>query len=211
MPSWLSGLVGLFTGTFHTLWGKVVSLVTTVYQWVDKGLTILRNDVTSVLGDVFRLADSVSSFVYNTYNTFVRWVDKTFSDVIKWASNEIATVEHYATDILTWATREFDSVNKWVTGLFDSIEKWVISDIWDPLYGSITGALAWIGHEGSFMYDLLTHPDKLVQLILAYVWSAWLDLFKQFAKPIVAYIVQNFKAVVPDLVSVMEDIITSIL
>lgn len=211
MPGWLKSLTGLFTGTFTTLWKKVVSVISTVYSWVSQEIVILRNDIDSVLSDVFRLADELSSFVYHTYNTFVSWVDKTFNDVIKWASGEIATVEKYAEGVLSWAVREFSTFGKWVTGLFDDVESWAIDKIWNPLWADITSALGWIEHEGAFAYDLLTHPDKLALLLITYVWSAWLTLFRTYAKPIVSYILNNLRGNIPDLVSVIEDIITSIL
>src|SRR5260221_4933366 len=191
MPSWLKSLTGFFTGLFAPLWNKVLSLVTTVYRWLDKAVTVLRNDLDSLFADVFRFADSVSHFIYHTYNLFVNWVDKTFNDVIKWAGNWISKVEHYANGILAWVVQRIDSVSKWVTSLFNGLYKWIISNIWTPLYRDVTGAIRWIEHEGMFTYDLLTHPDKLVKLIIAYIWIAWLDLFRQFAKPITVYILQH--------------------
>jgi phage-related protein len=211
MPGWLKSLVGFFTGTFSVIWDKVVSLVTTVYRWLDKEIVILRNDIVSAFNDVYRLADEIANFVYHTYNTFVAWVDHTFNAVLKWAENEIATVTRFANAVLAWAVREFDTVNRWVTGLFNAVYRWVITEIWDPLYRDISGAIGWITHEGAFVYDLLTHPDKLTALILAYVWAAWLGLFREFAKPIVSYILHSLRRNIPDLVSVLEDIISSIL
>jgi phage-related protein len=211
MLGWLNGLLGLFTGTFSAIWKSVVSLVTSVYQWLEAEVTTLRNDLNSLWSDVSRLADEMASFVDRTYNTFVTWVSKTLDDVVKWAESAIAVVQHYADDILSWASQEFDYILKWVPSLIGDLEQWAIQHIWDPLYNSVSGAVNWIEHEGASIYDLVTHPDRLTQFILAYVWSAWLDLFRQFAKPIVSYILNSLRGNIPDLISVIEDIITSVL
>jgi phage-related protein len=211
MPGWLTSLIGVITGPFRDLWNKVVSLVTTVYRWVDQWVTVLYNDVTSVYNQLIKFADEVRSFVTGTFATFSRWVTHQFDTVLKWAESRLSAVEKYAGDILAWATREIAAVSKWVTGLITGVEHWVISNIWQPLYNDISGAVNWIEREGAYVYDLVTHPEKLVKLILAYVWLSWLALFTQFAKPIISYILHHLRSNIPDLVSVIEDIIASIL
>jgi hypothetical protein len=211
MLGWLDSLVGVVTGTFSDIWKKVVSLVKTVFSWVSAEIVILRNDFESVYNDVIHLSDSIANFVYRTYNVFVQWVDKTFGDVLHWAEAEIGNVEKYAESIAAWAVKQLDSISKWVTGLFNQVESWVISKVWNPLWTSITSALNWIENEGAYAYDLLTHPDKLALLLIGYLWLSWLTLFKAYAKPIVSYILNSLRGNIPDLVSVLEDIITSIL
>jgi len=208
--AFLKGIAGLVTGVFSGLWHDVVSLVTTVY-----------NDIVGSIGDVIRYADgiyddlvtlsrNVADFVDREYDAFVAWVRNEFNDIVKSLEHDISDVENYAEDVYHWALTQLDTIAKYAYGIIDNVTKWVISDIWDPLYNNISGALSWIGNEGAYLYDLVSHPDKLVDFIISYIWSAWLSLFRQYAPQLISYVLSNWQATIPDIASVLEDIISSL-
>jgi hypothetical protein len=152
---------------------------------------------------------SFTRWIAATYGHFVKWTENTFNSVIKWADKELAAIRHDAASVLSWAEREFDYVIHYAEHLVDNARSWVINDIWNPLYHDVRVSLDWIGHEGAFVYGLLTHPDKLTELLIAYIWKYWLTLFRTYSKPLIAYMMASWRSVLPDIVSILEDIISS--
>lgn len=210
MPGWLSGLLGIFTGPLNALWNAVVNVVATVYNWLQQQVDSVYHDVLSAYDYASRLGGYIESFVGQVYNAFVQWVDREFGNVINWASGEIGDVEHYAENVLNWASNAIGAVERWVTGLLNDLRQWVIQDIWSPLARDLSTALTWIGREGAYVYTLLTHPELLAQFLIAYLLSAWLTLTRRYAKPLVAWFLGSWKQFTPDIVSVLEDIISSL-
>lgn len=211
MLGWLNGLFNLFTGALSAIWNAVVNLVRTVYNWLDGAITTAWNDLTSLWNDVVNLADELRSFIVNSYNVFTQWVSHYFDDVISWAQNLINGVNKYISDVLSWANQEFNAVNNWVNGLFNSWYHWILSQVWDPLFNLASTAINWTEQQGAYVYDIITHPDKLVALVLAQVWSAWLSLTRQWAKPLMSFYLASWQLVAGELIPIIEDIISSVL
>lgn len=211
MLGWLLGLLNIITGPLKALWNDVVSLVTTVWKWTAHIADTLYHDILSVYGDVVRLSDGIAHWISSVYGHFVKWVENEFNAVIRFFSNAITDIRNWISDASRWLTKAFDDVYHFITAIVTDVRSWVLQDIWNPLFSAISGAIRWIEHEGAYVFDLVTHPEKLVLLLIAYIWSAWLDLFRKFTKPIIGWLLANWKSVIPDIESVIEDILTHLL
>lgn len=210
MLGWIKSLVNLAIGGLDDLWHKILSVINTIWSNLWGYVKDLYRSVTQLADDIRKLSDSISSWIARTYNTFTKWVSQQFNDVIKWADNAIKTVEHDVSSVISWASKELDTLGHYAESLFDGLKNWVLNDVWKPLYDDVTGAIGWIAKEGAYIYDLITHPEKLTALLIAYIWKSWLALFKAYAKPLVAFIIAQSRNAIPDVVSVMEDIISSL-
>lgn len=211
MLSFLEGVWNVTFGGLANLWHSVLNIFKTIYSWVSRSLSILWHDIESVGNDLANFARAVerwaTSAIDNLYHLALKWV----TDLEHWTVSQLNRIASYADNVYRWTLRTFDDIAHRIAQAYTDIERWVISSIWNPLFNSIAGLIHWIEHEGAYVYDLLTHPDKLVQLLSAYLWKAWLTLLRQFAIPVTTFIIGNFRAVVPDLISVAEDILTKVL
>jgi hypothetical protein len=101
-------------------------------------------------------------------------------------------------------------IGKIEAGIHDVIQ-WVINNIWHPLYNFIQSAINWIEKYGLFVYDVITHPEKLLAILGHYLLLAWLDILRRWATPIVRFIVHQLRRFEPDLISILEDVIHKML
>lgn len=209
--SWLDSIWNLFTGPVSQLWHWIIGAFKTIWSYVYRLGGALEHDIVMVSHSMTALARAIESWattaIDNLYHLTLKWV----TDLQHWTGSLINQVSKYSEAVYHWALSEVSNLIHAIENAYADIEHWVIAEIWDPLYRGISGALDWIAQEGAYVYDLLTHPDKLVTLIESYLWSSWLTWLKRLAIPVTAFIVQNFRAVVPDLVSVAEDVIDKVL
>lgn len=210
MLNWLKSILSIAIGGLDDLWRKVLSVITTIYNTVWGYIQDLYRSVVQISDDIGRLSDSFSSWIAHTYHTFTTWVSQQFSAVLKWADNAIKSVEHDLSTVVSWASNQLATLGHYIDSLVDDAKNWVLNDVWKPLYNDVTGTINWIEKEGAYVYNLITHPDLFIALFMSYIWSAWLSLFKTYTKPIVSFILANLKNAVPDVVSVMEDILSSL-
>ena len=144
--------------------------------------------------------DSVTKYIKGEIASIIKWVVGLYDDLSK-----------YATDLYHWALSEFDYLTKWLSSQVAALINWVIANIWQPLYTSLSGAIQWILKDGAWLWDVVSNPDKLVAWIARYLLDAWLSILTRYAKPIVQYLLKQSMALVPDLVSLLEDVISKVL
>jgi len=211
MLNWLSGLIGRFTGILTGIWNDVISVVTSVYHWALSYLETIYHDLIVTIDALNRVSESIGHFIDSTYDTFVRYVLSYFDRIISWTREIVSDVEKYAENVYHAAFQGLDNLEHWAESEFNDFRHWILTEIWNPLYNDITGAIRWIEHEGAFAYDLLTHPDKLATLLIGYVWNGWLGLARKYAKPLLSMFLSEWRSATPDIVSILEDLISSLL
>ena len=211
MLNWLTGLLNYITGPFRAVWNDVVRVVRSVYTYVKKYADYIYHDALSIYDGLITLSRDVAHFVDHTYDTFVRWVDHEFNTVVSWARSALNDLLRYAKSVYGFTVRELDKLDHFIASGLNDITSWVLRVIWDPLNRDITSAIRWIAKEGTYAYDLLTHPEKLIDIIIGYVWSAWLSLARRYAAPLLKLFLSSWKAAIPDVVGILEDIIAKVL
>lgn len=211
MLNWLDSVWNAFTGGLSSIWHSIVNLFKSIWSWIERAVGILEHDIAIVYHDILSFAHSVEVWatraIDNLYNLAKSWVN----DVTRWAVAWFDRIIKYADDIWSHVVQIYNEVIHYIDGLYNSIVHWIITEIWDPLDRAITGAINWIEREGAYVYDLLTHPDKLVTLIEAYLWKSWLSWMRALAIPITVLILSSFRSLIPDLMSIAEDVLDRVL
>jgi hypothetical protein len=207
----LKSIWGVFTGGLSDVWHYILTLVSAIYSYIDKVYQQVSGNIVSVYHQLLTFSKQVGQWVTHEVSNLTNLIDFLVNRLYKWALTAIADLDNYAKDLYRWAFNEFHTVSNWVLGIIDQVRRWVLNDIWNPLYRDVSGAIGWITSKGAYVYDLLTHPDKLVALLAAYLLKAWLSILRTWGKPIARFILLQGKSLIPDLVSVIEDIIHSVL
>lgn len=210
MLNWLSGLWNNVTGASAGLWRSFLSVIQSVYGFIDGEVSTIYRDIQVTEDAIGRLASEVDGFISATFGTFARWTEGEISSVSAYVSRGLSDAENYATDIYHWAASGLDSLRGWAEAAVSDTRSWVVSDIWNPLDIRLSAATAWIGREGAYAYDLLTHPDRLSAFLVTYLLSSWLTLLRTYAKQVVVLLLSQWKAFIPELLAIAEDIISSI-
>lgn len=210
MLGYLRGLLNFFTGGVRDLWNSVVSLVASVYSSLHDDDAAIIGYAQAIASGLWRLGLSYGQFTQNDYPRFVKWVEGWISTLLQREQQDynqliadINTLAHRTTQNVTIVQQQEQSD---ILGLI----KWIISAIFDPLRSLISGALSWITNEGAWLFDLLTHLEKLADLIMAFLWDGWFLLFRKYLKQVVVFIFRNWKSWIPAILPVIEDIIVSI-
>jgi len=211
MLSLLKSIWNLFTGGVADIWHHVISLISAVWSYADRIYNVLAHDVTTVYDSLIHFAKSVDKWVTHTVDWLRGLIQQVYHDIVSWAVRQLNNLRNFAVSAYRWTVRELDKLASSISATAHAITSWVIQHIWQPLDNAITGAIHWIEHEGAFAYDLVTHPDKLAALLAAYLFRFWLALLRQWAVPITRFVLHQSRALVPDFVSILEDVITKVL
>lgn len=203
-------------------WNDFTSGISTIYHFV-------LNTIATVYGYVNRLFDSLSRYavgVYRELETFAHnvdvWVTRTVSWIIAFIKSEANAIVHwtlkiyddlraYAEAVYQWALKYFAYVINWVTANLAKFRNWIVQNVWIPLYNYFQSLLSWITKYGLWLYDIVSHPEKLVAWLMRYLLSAWLTILKTWATPIVRWLIQQSYKFIPDIVSLLEDVISKVL
>lgn len=209
-------------GFLRNIWNAITSDITAVYHWVlktiaavysyfDRLINAVEKWTIDLVDNVENFAKQILSFAESVYNFARAIVTVTIRDLINWAAEAIDTLTKYAEDVYNFVVQWIARIIAYIQHTVSDVISWIMKNIWDPLWRDITGAINWITHEGAFIYDLITHPDKLVALLAHYLWVSYLDLIKKFAAPIAKWLLHSMESMAGEFADVLEKIIAAML
>jgi hypothetical protein len=194
----------------------------TVRNWVHDLVNGLYGFLHLIFGDVRGAWDTFASRtddLWHSAEKFARIIATSFAilyrvllpRIIARAEQLFGEAVKYAKGIYDFAVREIDRLGRLIVTTADHLWHDVITDVWDPLFKSVTTALKWIGREGALVLYYITHPDKLVELIWNAILSrleatAW-DTGALLGKFFLSLVVRNLKR----FALLLEDILDAIL
>lgn len=211
MLAFLQRIWNDFTSGLEHVYHWVLNLIAVVYSYINRLFNALASEVLSVWHQLQHFADAVGKWVTQEVAYLIKFIETSYHDLLHWASVAIHDVASYAETVYHWALKEFDYVTHWVSTVVNAVVNWVIKNIWQPLYDGLTTALNWITREGAYVWDIITHPEKLAAILAAYLLKSWLFIIRTWAKPIASYILRHAMSLIPDLVSILEDAISKVL
>jgi phage-related protein len=209
--NFLKTIWNLFTGGVSDIWHYILNLFAAVYNYVDRYVNALAHDITSVYDSLVKFSDSVAHWVTVHIDDLTGLIKSSFENLEKWALGAINDVRNWAVDAYKWTVNEFNAVLKWASDTFNSLRTWIIQHIWQPLDTAISGALDWISKYGRYVWDVISNPEKLAALLATYLLKSWLFILGQWADPIVRFILQRARGLIPDVISLLEDVIDRVL
>lgn len=211
-------MFGIISKIIHYITGVVSS----VEKWVLRGIDAVYHFVTRLFHELRRAVNGV----WKSLVDFGKAVDKFLNRLVTFA---LWIVRKYVPSVIHWALRNFDALlrdirgvidwaGKWITRIYNDLvsavrdlTSWIIAHIWTPLFDAITTAWHWITHEGYYVWNLVTHPELLMKVIGAYLWSNFLGLLKHYSVPITRWLIHGMLSLSNDVADVLESIIANML
>lgn len=211
MLNWLRSLINRVSGAEQRLWNDIINVIMAVQGYDEAWITQTWNFAQALLSDIRSVINFINSFIGNTYNPFSRWVQQQIFSI---NVREHEDYSQIGADIAALQSRTNQQVTIVQQNLSDGLSgiiKWILSHIFGPLSSDIAKILSWIAHEGAFMLDLLLHADKLLLYLLKFLGSQWQSLAGTYGKVVIRWFMANMRMLAPEIISVIEDIITSVL
>lgn len=177
-------------------------------QWI---YNTLWGYISSVSNWAYNEAQSLWGFVNSVYN-YARWLlDVVISGVRDFAVWVYHSAINLAMDIYHWAVGQVEWLKNLVTSLVDSAIRWVIQNIWNPLFADIRSAWNWIWNAGAWMWDVLTHPEKLAKILAVWAFREVPPLIIRFARPLGRWFTHTMLSMANEAYDVIEAIIAAII
>ena len=207
----LKHILSWFSRTIKAVERWILKTIAAVYSYFDRIVTRLWHGLADVWKGLVAFSRSIRKWAASVYHLILWIIHKAIPDVISWALKQLRKVFNYAIAVYRTLVKWVDYLITAIRKAISDITQWVIKNIWRPLDNAITTAWHWITHEGTYILDLLTHPEKLVKLLAHWLWISWLDLIRQFARPIARWLLSEFVRMPDELANVLDILISSIL
>jgi hypothetical protein len=211
MLGFINSIWHKFTGAISEVYHWVLGIIAAVYSYVDRLWRILEADYFSVYHALLNFSRDVARWVTATVDGIFRTMGRLFHDVYVWAARIIDDVRSFAVHAYQWTVRTFDWILAKLGAAITDLVRWIVQHIWDPLYNGIMSAIHWITKYGLYVYDVISHPEKLMALLAHWLALAWLDILKRWALPISRFILNQTRRLAPDFISILEDVISKVL
>lgn len=189
----------------------VLKLIAAVYSYFDRIVAQIWRAAADIWKALIAFSHSIRKWALGVVHDILWIVHKIIPAVTKWVLRIFNDLRSYAIDVFKWAQKAVNYLLGALRRAVDDITRWVIANIWHPLFSAITIAWSWITHEGAYIFDLVTHPDKLVKVLGKWLWQSWLDLIRQFAQPIAKWLLHEMVRMPDELANVLDILISSIL
>lgn len=210
MLRWLQSLLNFFGGGLNYIWNSVINILVALYNDLTSNTNTVYAYAQAVYAALRALAREYADFIANNYTPFVKWTWDGFNIVDQKMYALFLQIQKYATQAHKQDQQQIQVVQENLNSGLAGIIAWVLSHIFGPLSSEIGELFAWIARWGTWLVDLLTNLEKLADLLMAFLWTGWLVLFRKYAKQIVLFIFHNWHNWLPEVLSVVEDIISSI-
>lgn len=210
MPGWLQSIVNFFGGGLSAIWHAFLNVINVVLGIESRDVNNALRYAASIAASLNSLRTAYDDFIRQSYIPLLQWLNTTIDGIIAREANDYNRLVNFINQLSHRSTQDITILANGVQTDIAALIRWILSTIFGPLSKLIAQALAWIGKEGAYVFDLLTHLEKLADLIIAFLWSGWLLLFRKYAGQLVAFILHNWRAWLPGVLPVIEDIITSL-
>lgn len=211
MIAWLVGLYNRVYNKPIDLWNAVISTFITVYGFLASVNDVTIRSINAIYVGLWRLGLAWGSFATGTWPQFTQYVNNMFALLWRRIDKDRQDLINLVNDSQHQTNTTLTVIDQNLSNGLAGLLAWVIKNVLLPLTADIGRALAWIGKEGAYVFDLLTHLDKLVELLLAFLWSAWLGLVRKYAKQVILLILASWKTWIAELLPIIEDIIAAII
>lgn len=207
MLGWLESLLGFVGGALKTLWDDLINIIRNVDGYLEQRINNIQAQVNALISGEWNLSSYIANFVNGPYTNLVRWTQSRTNALDQQERNDFNRLADGINSTRSWTASLVSAAESLAHLLFGNLTKWIIGAIFGPLSHDIATALGWIGKEGAYLLDIILHPDKLLSLILHFLFGMWIQLLVKWAPVVFAYGLRHWKSMMPTILNVVEEIL----
>lgn len=207
------GVINTILNGISNLWNYVKSLLASlnsVITWADGWFDDIWNTITGLYTYIYDGLVNDLNYAFSLYIALVNWSDNTVAGIYVWATKELNSISSAVNGWVNTLIRYIDDVETWAAQQLAAMLLYIYNTYIAPIWNAVQGAINWIGTYGAFILNLLTHPELLAELLGKYLLSVWSTLATQYALPFFKWFVASAMSYVPDITSILEDIISNL-
>lgn len=175
----------------------IFDLVGGAWNWMYNGLGWLGDNVIGFASRVLHLLEHV---VLHIIPEAIGWLTGT---LIRWAKAAIEYAKRKVEDALNKAKR-------FLLGLVNTLSHWAHAAV-KFVEGVANKAWGWVTKAGKFLYDLVSHPDRLVAWILGALVVPLVKFFIERSGWLVLLLLRAFEREAVAFASMLEGVLARII
>jgi hypothetical protein len=211
MWDWLSSA---FDSIWSALgdWGRnLLNAIAAVYSFINWVRDELWRGLREVNDYAWSLYRSSRDFIVSVYH-FAEWiVDVAIRDIWDFGRWVYREAINFATSVRDMAMRWIDYAIHFIERTISDLTSWVIRNIWHPLWNEITGIWHWVHVAGDWLYDVVTHPEKLATILASWAYRELPRVMLRFSRPIGRWLIHGMKDRAGEVFDVIEHILAAII
>lgn len=207
---WVSAAGNAISGLTQKAVDWVNSLIASVMAWVTTAINSIWSAITGIWRDIQNVWNQLVTFVNTLGSQLWRAIYSLGDSIRNWAVGIFNDVWNYIKGVYDWAARAVDNLYHLVTGWVSDIYRWVQREVWDPLYRLYQDVKNWVVQQFNRVWQYIEHPELLAQLLGGYLLRVWFLLVKQFAVPLVRWLIRAMHGMVGEVFDLLETVISNI-
>lgn len=211
MLNFFKHALGFVFSGLSDLWRNVLSVIHSVYSVLQSSVHWLYHWALNSVNHAIELARAMGRDLANSILFALQWAEHAISDVESWVDKLVGYLKTTIDDVYHWAINAYLYLEKAISKYVAELYSWMVNNIWNPIWARLTSLESWATKYINYLWNVVTHPQILAEMLIAYLFSFWLQLLAKYAKPVIAYMLGHWKSVIGPLFHVIEDIITSVL
>jgi hypothetical protein len=206
------GIINKILSTLNTLWALVQAIPTAInaLEWQVVGwINSVINDIDAAYQYSYSLAEEDINYAVGLFNALDVWATNLYNGVITWASDELTSLWNWVQSFYAAFKIAVSDLYSYIDGTINAFLQYIYQQYIAPLINGLAYALSWLSTYGSYILNLLTHPDQLAEFVGRYILGAWMSLGRKFALPFFKWFYSSAISLVPDFTDMFEELISS--
>lgn len=211
MIEWLQSIANSVFSGLNNLRDWIIRAIAAVYSYIVARI----QEVARSIGDVVRWAqkwlEELGHYVDDVLHYAINIAQQIIPAITRWISDRLNDLQNFSNWLLREIRVGLDNLLHWVEQVRMIIIRWVLTEIWDPLKRLFDGFFSWVTDNFGKLFNYFAHPELIVQLVAHWLWRTWLDLLKQYSRPVARWLMAHMLGLVSEFVHLIEDIIVAVL
>lgn len=211
MLEWLQNIADSVFSGLNSLRDWIIRAIAAVYSYISARVGALAGEFYSFTYWVGQTIDGVAAFARQVRDYAVYIGEHVIHDILDWAYRSFADLR----DFINWVLQELrigiDNLVHTIQAVEFTIVHWVIANVYQPIKDFIDGVVRWFTDNINNILKYFLHPELLVQLVAEWLWREWLNLLRQYSRPVAKWLLGNMIGLAVLSANVIEDILTAII